>query len=438
MTEDAVRALFASARDQADAALAANDPQRAARVWSDLIASLPAGHDLAREARYHHAQVRELVGEVDAAVAEHVELARAGHDGAWKALARMLEARWTAAREAPPGLAGRPARASLRELVDRIAAARAAQQEEREPARDWLETTEVEEELAYAQELHDRGDAGAAAAAFEAAGMRARAAKLGPLAARALSLAAAAYWHRLGDRTAALRALHALTPRAVAGNPATKAIADRAADQLVEELHTLIHRGDKRDAFVALSAAWPLLDRDHPGTARLERLYLTELASHHLTALDRRLERLAAQAGTASQELARNRDAADAVAGRLRVFALEEEREMVRGLRRAAAERELALLGRADAAAWIALQERSRDPMSLELLTDRMQRLALERMHYAVKVKSRAKDALASMLPERFAKRLVDGTYVAIRRLQIEVDSLRSRFLDRAYGDGSK
>ena len=69
----------------------------------------------------------------------------------------------------------------------------------------------------------------------------------------------------------------------------------------------------------------------------------------------------------------------------------------------------------------------------LGVLLDRMRRLALERMHYRVKLKSETKDAIASLLPDFLSTKLVDPTFSLIRTLEVEVDALARQFVDRAY-----
>src|SRR5205823_3473059 len=118
----AVRAAFETARRDADAELARNNPGQAAQVYLDLLSRIPREHPLALEALFHRAQLLEQAGYPDVAIPIFVELARVRHDGAWKALDRMLDASWAAAREAPLGPAGRPAREVLRRLVDRLGA----------------------------------------------------------------------------------------------------------------------------------------------------------------------------------------------------------------------------------------------------------------------------------------------------------------------------
>ena len=431
---DPHRAAFEEAKKAADAALASGNPGLAAHLYLQLLERIPADHAVVPEAKFHRAQLLEMAGFRDVAIPLLVELARDHHDGAWKALDRLLEEAWASAREAPPGLPGRPAREALRALVERLSTPTPSAG----PARAWLDTADVQERIASADQAYSQADYPRAAQAFEDAGLRARNGGLTALMRKALGQAAAVYWHNLHDFTGTLRVFAALGP-AVHESPALKAIHGQACALLADDLRALVRRGDRKDAYVKLAAAFPLLTPGQPLTEELTDLYLRELASHHIGALDARLIAITRQASEARLEMASDgsstlrTDPADAVAARLKIFALEEERERLAALRRALAARELAVLTANDPKLYLELLESSRESGALGVLLDRVRRLSLERMHYRVKLKSETKDALASLLPEFLATRLVDRTFTLIRSLELEVEALTEQFLDRAY-----
>lgn len=431
---DPAQAAFDEARRAADASLAAGNPGMAAQIYLELLARLPTAHPLAVEARFHRAQLLETAGFRDVAVPIFVDLAREHHDGAWKALDRLLEEAWAAAREAPPGAEGRSARHALRALVDQLS----TPTPQTGPARSWLDAAEAEEQIRAADEAYQRGDFARAAAIFEEAGNRAQSRGVAGLARKALGQAAAVYWHRQHDANGTLRTLAAIGPT-LFENPALRGIHEKAMAALGDDLRALVRRGDRREAFARLAAAFPLLAPGHPLAEEITDLYLREVASHHITALDNRLIAITRQASQARQELGSDTastprtDPADAVAARLRLLALEDEHERLAGLRREMVSRELAVLRAANPEVHAALLASSRESGSLGVLLDRIRRLALERMHYQVKLKSETKDALASLLPEFLSSRLVDRTFALTRKLEAEVGELMAQFLEHAY-----
>ena len=433
--EAALKHAFDAVKARADAALAQGNAGLAAHIYLEVIEKLPAGHALVAEAKYHRAQLLEAANFHDVAIPLYVELARDRHDGAWKALDRLLEAGWSAAREAPPGPAGRPAREALRKLVDKLG----HPTPQREPALAWLATADAEEQINEADQAYHAGDFARAAQLFEQAGDRARARGLTGLARKALNQAAAVYWHNQRDLPGTLRVLAALGP-AFAESPALKAIHEKVSAALVDDLRGLVRRGDRREAFARLAAAYPLLPAGQPQTEHLLDLYIRELASHHIAGVDDRLIAITRQSTQAEQELAspegshtRGTDPADAVAANLKLGALREQHDRLAALRHKMYASEIAVLKAADPKMYADLQESSRESGALGVLIDRVHRLALERMHYRVKVKSETKDALASLLPAFLANKLVDDTFQLIRQLEFEVEELTQQFLERAY-----
>jgi hypothetical protein len=440
---------FEAIRRQADEKLAAGDAPAALALYRGFQERLRPGHPLIAEAGFHVALITEAdLARPDEALEQFVTLATGGHDGAVKALARILEAALVPAREEPP--AGEAIAA-----VERLLARLPPSVPGAPAAREWLEGSRAARRLAEGQDRYDRNEPAAAAEALEQAARAARAAGNPALERKAFSRAAAAHWYGSGDGPAALRVLADLAraggAAAVLEAPPVRAILDRVVESLLEDLKSLIRRGDRREAFARMSAVRPLLPGDHPLTQDVLDVYLGQLASHHLGAVDERIGQVMRRLDSVSAGLVRRSmggaadgsagavrdDPADTVADSLALFSLGEEREMLHALREALRARELDILARADADLYLAILEASRTDESVPRLLDSIHLVALERMHYRVKLKLPAKDALASLLPDSLSRYVVDETYQRMKRMELDVKARTQALLLKVYGSES-
>jgi hypothetical protein len=423
-------------RAQADDLLAQGKAPAARELYRSLHQELPAGSAEATEAAFHEALVLESeLKDVDVAVATFIRLARAGHEGARKCVLRHLEAQFSIARDSRVP-ERRVAFQKLRELVvnapDDLSIVR--------DVRGWLSTTAAGLLMEEGDLQYSAGSFDQAAASFEEAGHLAQIGKVVALSQKAFGRAAGIYWYNRMDPNGALRALAGLGGLAAQHAPA-RLILGRVTESLVEDLRMLVRRGERRDAFRRLREVYPLLPAGEARTEELTRLYLSELCSHYLSALDERVASLDRRMDGQSLNIARRSapgaaypvERMDEVACSLTLYALNDEKERVVQIRERARAAELEVLKVWSPAEYILLQEKAAKDKTLVQLLDRIHMLSLERMHYRTKLRLETKDALASLLPTFLANLFTDDVYTRIQSLEMETALHESRFWAEAY-----
>jgi len=433
MSNDDKEDRFSGAKVTADGLLSAGDIEGALRTYHEFAQRPGMDSASKNEALFHLAMIQEnFASRLDDAFQLYVALSREGHAGATKAAQRIVEARWSAARESSTPAA--------RAELDRILAMAPDSCPIFDQARAWLVEAQVEDRLAEAQRQYDGGAFARAASLFEEAAQQADGARLMSLASKARSRAAAIFWYSLVDRAAALRVIAAMGPSHWA-TPAVKAILDRVTESLAEELRILIRRGDREEAFVRLQAAYRTLSEGMTRRQDLACLFLSELSSQHMLTLDSRMAGLARRIEEISADLSRTPgsgqngpvDRADEVAAGLQLCALREEQSTLESLREQMSERELSILNGCSPEEYYAHQRRSREDMGLATLLDKVHRLALERMHYRTRWVWEPKDRLTAVLPRFLSARLTDEVFLVARTLEEEIARKRDEFLRTAY-----